>query len=132
MPELLPIGGVAHGSGNGQHLVGIVFSAGGWRQGFSFPPIQLKCLVYQFAGLGKHFFLVAAMAAAVKQTRTASDETLVLVGPFHNLGVPRALFHLFASSMAARTAFSWYRLASSPGLRERVIGLLTIGWTKFR
>src|SRR3990172_10744790 len=99
--------------GDREHLVGIVFPTGGRWQGLPFLLIQGQHLLHHLANLRKHFFLVVAVAATVEQSWTTAHKTLIFFRPFHYLDVTSAFFHRFDSSIAARTAFSWYCFASS-------------------
>ena len=82
--------------------------------------VKVNHLVDSDTQLLKNRQFVVAMAAAIKQSRTAADETLILLGPLDYLYVARALFHLVASAIAALTAFSSYFTASSPAFPEIV------------
>ena len=67
------------------------------------------------------------MATSVEESWTATNEAIVLAGPFDDFHVIDCLDHELDSSIALFTARSWYFFASSPGFPEIAIGLVTFG-----
>jgi hypothetical protein len=66
--------------------------------------VDVQDFLDDLAQLVEHLPLVISVAAAEEQPGTAPDVAAVLVGPFDNLHVPRAVFHNLASLTARRTA----------------------------
>jgi hypothetical protein len=86
--------------------VGPIVTGGYWWQRPLFHVVQLDSLFDNLTKLGKHGLLVIAMAAAIKQSGTATDKAMVFIGPFDNFDVSGRHIHDLDSSIALLTARS--------------------------
>ena len=77
-----------------QHLVGEVPSAGGRGERLSILFVKINHLVDGSTQLLKNRPLVVAMATAIKQSGTTTDETSIFLRPLKKLNLTRAIFHL--------------------------------------
>ena len=89
-----------------QNRVGVVLPAGRLRKPRPILQVQSNRFVDNLAQFGEYGSFVITMTPTEKQSRTASDKTLVFVGPLDNLHVPSTCLHRWASLMADLTAFS--------------------------
>jgi hypothetical protein len=71
------------------------------------PVVQGNRFLHDLAQLVEHRLFIAAVATTVYQAGRASDVALIFVRPFDDLGVSRALFHDFDSSIARFTVRTW-------------------------
>lgn len=68
--------------------------ASGWpRQWFAIVFEILQQFVDDLAQLGVHLGFIIAVAALTDDSRALADEALILIGPFHDLDVSRAVVH---------------------------------------
>jgi hypothetical protein len=77
------------------------------RKWFAVALVVLDDLLYDPTKLIEDGTRIVAMTAPQEQLGATTDETPILVRPFHQLDVSIAFAHRLDSSIAIRTAFSW-------------------------
>ena len=64
---------------NVEHLVGVVFSTGGWREELPIFLVDLYRFVHNLAERRKHRLLVVPMTASIQQPWTTADKALIFL-----------------------------------------------------
>ena len=77
-----------------------------WWQGLTLGCVQFQRFFHNATKFRKHGLLVGAVAASVKQSRTTSYETIILIGPFNEFHIFRCSIHDLDSPIARLTARS--------------------------